>query len=580
MELLFENFEFLADAPNGVQKLRELILQLAVQGKLAAEWRRSHPELVEGSHSAGALLEKINSEKEKQITKGKIKKDKPLPPVGEDEKPYTLPDGWEWVRLGEVTNYGRADKIESNKLAKDSWVLELEDIEKVTSRLLNKVRHKDRMSKSTKNIFFENDVLFGKLRPYLDKVVVADENGVCTTEILPLRGYYGIYPAFLRISLKCPFFVDYANSSTHGMNLPRLGTDKGREALFALPPLEEQKRIVAKVDQLMALCDELEKQKERRAKKRVRINKAAIHLLLESKERSEFNANWRRIQDNFALLYDVPENVAQLKQAILQLAVQGKLTSEWRRSHPELVEGAHSASTLLEKIKAEKEKLIAEGKIKKQKPLPPIGDDEKPYDLPRGWEWVKISHLTNVVRGGSPRPAGDPTYYTGSIPFLKVADLTKDENIFLYSYTYSIKEAGLYKTRFVESNTLMLTNSGATLGIPKICTFPTTFNDGVAAFINFPVNLDKVYFYHFLKSKSKWFLETASRGQGQPNLNTEIIKETPFALPPLEEQKRIVAKVDALMHLCDDLETGLSKSQQTAGRLMNAVAQGAMSRSF
>jgi type I restriction enzyme S subunit len=179
------------------------------------------------------------------------------------------------------------------------------------------------------------------------------------------------------------------------------------------------------------------------------------------------------------------------------------------------------------------------------------------------------------VRGGSPRPAGDPTFYGGAIPFLKVGDLTGYEDIYVRTHTYSIKEAGLHKTRFVEADTLMLTNSGATLGIPRICTFPTTFNDGIAAFLNLN-NIDKVYLYYFLKSKSAWYLKEASRGQGQPNLNTDIIALTPFPLPPLNEQKRIVEKLEQAMQNCNDLEESIKQSESQNEKLLQQVLREAL----
>lgn len=229
------------------------------------------------------------------------------------------------------------------------------------------------------------------------------------------------------------------------------------------------------------------------------------------------------------------------------------------------------ASELLREIEKEKQKLIIEGKIKASKPLPEIKPDEIPYNLPKGWEWVRLGQITNIVRGGSPRPAGDPRFYDGHIPFLKVADLTAKNEMYLPKYTYSIKEAGLHKTRMVPPDTLMLTNSGATLGIPKICTFQTTFNDGVAAFILMNKELHKPFFYYFLSSKTYYFLNEASRGQGQPNLNTEIIGDTIVGLPPFSEQHRIVAKIDQLMTLCDELEKQIDATGSKQTNLLNSV---------
>ncbi|ULQ61047.1 restriction endonuclease subunit S [Brucepastera parasyntrophica] len=262
----------------------------------------------------------------------------------------------------------------------------------------------------------------------------------------------------------------------------------------------------------------------------------------------------------------------KLRQTILQEAIEGKLTKAWRNANP-VKKGNpdYDAETLLAKINQEKEKLIAEGKIKKQKTLVPIKPEEVPFDLPDGWVWTKLGKIASIVRGGSPRPAGSKQYYDGNIPFLKVADLTADQNIFLNTHTYTIKETGLFKTRYIEADTLLLTNSGATLGIPKICTFPTTFNDGIAAFIDMIPELNKLFLYYFLKEKSNWFLTEAARGQGQPNLNTDIIGNTHIPLPPLAEQKAIVDRVEKLLAFVDELEKQASTRKLQAEELMQAV---------
>jgi type I restriction enzyme S subunit len=233
-----------------VKKLRESILQEAVQGKLVLQNSRDE--------SAEILFEKIKKEKEQLIKNKKIKKEKALPVISDDEIPYVLPYGWKWCRLGDVCNYGSTKKIESNEIDKNTWLLDLEDIEKTTSKLLCKKKFSEKPSLSSKNIFEKNDVLYSKLRPYLDKVLLAEDSGVCTSEILPLRGHFGLEPKYLRFYLKNPCFLNYVSELTYGVKMPRLGTIDGRNALFPLPPLEEQKRIVEKIDSLMSFCDSLE----------------------------------------------------------------------------------------------------------------------------------------------------------------------------------------------------------------------------------------------------------------------------------------------------------------------------------
>ena len=172
---------------------------------------------------------------------------------------------------------------------------------------------------------------------------------------------------------------------------------------------------------------------------------------------------------------------------------------------------------------------------------------------------MKIKHLASVVRGGSPRPAGDPQYYEGNIPFMKVADITKDDNIFVNDCEYTIKEAGLSHTRMIEPHTLLLTNSGATLGVPKINTFKTTFNDGIAAFLDLDKSLDIYFAYYSLKARTKYFLDSASLGIGQPNLNTDIIGSTYLAIPHIEEQYDIV---EFLNTKCSEIDQLISIKQQ------------------
>ena len=260
----------------GIKKLRELILELAVRGKLVPQDANDEP--------ASELLKRIEAEKARLIAEGKIKSKSPLTPllqrggstttsstpvisnappfvkgglggIFEEEQPFELPQGWEWTLLGEITNFGTTEKLDL--ISDDTWVLDLEDIEKDTSKLLQKFRFSERRSLSTKNSFLAGDVLYGKLRPYLNKVIVADEDGVCTTEILPFRCYGPFSNNYFKFALKSPYFISYVNARSYGMKMPRLGTEDGRKAYFPLPPLAEQHRIVAKVDELMAICDQL-----------------------------------------------------------------------------------------------------------------------------------------------------------------------------------------------------------------------------------------------------------------------------------------------------------------------------------
>ena len=245
------------------EKLKKSVLQEAIQGKLV-------PQLAEEG-TAQELLEQIKAEKEKLVKEGKLKKsalnntvifrgddNKYYEKVGkkivciEDEVPFEIPDSWVWVRLCAIVDFSKSQTISSSMLDMDSWILDLEDIEKDSGRLLQKKRMKELLSKSDKHLFYKGNVLYSKLRPYLNKVIVADEDGACTTEILAFD-FGHIYNKYAQAYLMSPFFVDYANSDSYGIKMPRLGSKKGNNALFPIPPLREQQRIVEKIEQLMQL---------------------------------------------------------------------------------------------------------------------------------------------------------------------------------------------------------------------------------------------------------------------------------------------------------------------------------------
>ena len=195
--------------------------------------------------------------------------------------------------------------------------------------------------------------------------------------------------------------------------------------------------------------------------------------------------------------------------------------------------------------------------------------DVKDGELPKGWKWVKVSEISNVVRGGSPRPAGDPKYYDGNIPFLKVRDITKDSNPYLTTFEYSIKEAGLHKTRLIKPNTLLLSNSGATLGIPKIAMIDATMNDGIAAFLDLDQR-SNLYLYYFWLSKTKE-LRNINMGAAQPNLNTDIIKNYLVPYCSFSEQQCIVDELESKLTICDKIEETISNSLKQAETLRQSI---------
>jgi len=241
---------------NNVELIKQSILQEAIQGKLTADWREQNTSI----EPASELLERIKAEKAQLIKAKKIKKEKAHPLITEEEIPFEIPSNWVWCRLGVITTYGSSEKIDSQQIKPDTWVLDLVDIEKESSKILQFKTFSERPSLSTKSVFKKGWVLYSKLRPYLDKVVVVPKDGVCTTEILPLPVYSNLTANYFLYTLKGKHFLSYVNSKVGGMKMPRLGTDDGKMALIPIAPVEEQKAIVEKVETLMQKCQALEEE--------------------------------------------------------------------------------------------------------------------------------------------------------------------------------------------------------------------------------------------------------------------------------------------------------------------------------
>lgn len=263
-----------------VSKLKQSILQEAIQGKLTKDWRNQNSKI----EPASELLKRIKAEKAQLIKEKKIKKEKPLPQISKEEIPFELPKNWIWCRLGELTNYGSSEKIDSEDIKENTWVLDLEDIEKESSKIIQRKTFKDRPSLSTKSVFKEGWILYSKLRPYLDKIVVVDKDGVCTTEILPLRVYSNMIAKYMMYGMKGKHFLKYVNSKVGGMKMPRLKTPDGKMALIPIAPVEEQKVIVTEVESLMQKCFELELEIAKSQKSANMLMQAVLKEAFESKE--------------------------------------------------------------------------------------------------------------------------------------------------------------------------------------------------------------------------------------------------------------------------------------------------------
>ena len=501
------------------QQLKNSILQMAVQGKLVPQDLNDEP--------ASVLLRRIKKEKEELIKEGKIKKSKTesfifrgadnlhYEQIGkevrciEDELPFEIPDSWEWIKLGYISTYEQTKaKIKSSQADPNTWELNLEDIEK-GGRLLQKKSVKECKSKGDKTIFHVGDILYSKLRPYLLKIMIADEDGICTSEIVPFRLYGDIYSKYVVYTLKSPFIDGYINSVTYGVKMPRAGTDTMINLYLPLPPLSEQHRIVAKLQELEPLIE------------KYRIAEEQLH---------ELNSN---IKD-------------QLKKSILQYAIEGKLVPQDPNDEP--------ASVLLERIREEKQRLIKEGKIKKDKNESIIFrrdnsyyekingieyciDNEIPFEIPNSWQWARLNNIGNWGAGATPSKSNNEYYSNGTIPWLLTGDLNDG---YITNIPNHITELALEKTsvKLNPSGSVLIAMYGATIGKLGILTFPATTNQACCACLVYKPFYSKYLFFYLLANKRNFVKK--GEGGAQPNISKEKIIKTLIAVPPLKEQIRIV----------------------------------------
>ena len=363
--------------------------------------------------------------------------------------------------------------------------------------------------------------------------------------------------------MKSPYFIWYANESTHGMNLPRMGTDKARLALYPMVSEAEQHRIVAKVNELMALCDQLEKHQTDSNATHKTLVETLLATLTDAADQSEFAKARQRIANHFDTLFTTEQSIDELKQTILQLAVMGKLV-------PQDPNDQHS-SVLLKNIAKEKARLIKEDKIKKQKQLPEISEDEKPFELPMGWEWSRLQEAIDVRDGthDSPKDAiGPDTYplvtsknfYNGTIKFDKARRISAEDH-------FSIS-----KRSFVERYDILFSMIGGNLGNQVMVDDNRPFSvKNVALFKYYDRELTSPFFIKKFLEHLALDLQSQAAGGAQPFVSLGFLRKLVIAIPPIEEQRRIVAKVDQLMHLCDNLKTRLNDAQTTQVRLADAI---------
>ena len=426
----------------------------------------------------------------------------------DEEVPFEIPKGWEWCRLGEISTYAQTKrKINASNADTQLWGLDLEDIEK-GGRLLNIKTVGERKAIGDKTVFNRGDILYSKLRPYLLKILVAPEGGICTPEIIPFTCYGNICKDYIVSFLKSPYVDDYINSATFGVKMPRVSTETMTSLLVPLPPLSEQFRIDTKAKELMPYIDEYGKAQDK-------LNKL-----------------------NEELSYTI-------RKSILQEAIQGKLV-------PQIAEEG-TAQELLELIKEEKQKLVNEGKLKKSTLATSVifrGDDNKywekstecmeciddkiPFEIPSTWCWVRHNQLFEISGGSQP-------------PKSQFVDSPKSGYIRLYQIRdYGSNPMPVYipqekANKITKEGDIILARYGGSLGKvfwAKDGAYNVAMAKVIPLFDSEFVN--KQYLFLFYQSSIYQYLVKDHSRSAQAGFNKDDLKDLFFPLPPLEEQSRIV----------------------------------------
>ncbi|MBE9834355.1 restriction endonuclease subunit S [Escherichia coli] len=551
----------------GIKKLRELILELAVRGKLVPQDPNDEP--------ASELLKRIAAEKAELVKQGKIKKQKPLPEISEEEKPFELPEGWEWARINDIASFTNGYAFKSSEFQNSGvGIVKIGDIDSsgfISTAGMSYVSEK------------KINVLPEEMRVNPGDMVIA-MSGATTGKL----GFNKTKSTFLlnqRVGKIVTYSVDkefiYHYLSTRieenlsislGSAIPNISTAQINNIIIPIPPSDEQVKIIARVKLLISLCDQLEQQSLTSLDAHQQLVETLLGTLTDSQNAEELAENWARISEHFDTLFTTEASVDALKQTILQLAVMGKLVPQDPNDEP--------ASELLKRIAQEKAQLVKEGKIKKQKPLPPISDEEKPFELPEGWEWCKFGLTSEFINGdrGSNYPNKNE-YVSQGIPWINTGHIEKNGTLTVTEMNF-ITEGKFNELRSgkIQKGDLVYCLRGATFGKTA---FVIPYETGAIAsslmIIRPFITEMGGYIYNYLTSPfGRSQIYRFDNGSAHPNLSANSVMLYSFPCPPLTEQYRIFSQVGLLHELCDKLKTRIKTAQQTQLHLADALTDAAI----
>lgn len=536
----------------GIARLRDLILDLAVRGQLV-------PHDTNDEH-ASKFLERIIEEKTILLKQKNIKGSKILSNIKDEEKPFDLPKSWVFTRNKDIFHLKKGKKPKNLSEVKNKFpYLDIEALDR--NNILRYTDDDNCPMSTTEDILVVCDGSRSGL-------VLEGQNGVIGSTLSLI-----VTPKIIQFYIKLIFKQAFQrlNSSMKGAAIPHLDTRSLLTDVIGFPPLEEQKRIVAKVDELMALCDILEKDQSNNLKTHEVLVKTILETLTQAKDTNELQEAWERMSTHFDTLFCTEDSIEQLKQTILQLGVMGKLVKQEPNDEP--------ASGLLKRIAAEKAKLIKEGKIKRQKPLPEITEYEQPFQLPESWEWVKFDYIAenckSALKAGPFGSSLKKSMYVekGYKIYGQEQVISGDEN--LGDYYINQEKFDTLESCSIKPGDILISlvgTIGKVLVLSEECQ-PGIINPRLVKLSLFE-EVNRNYIRHMLAAPFvQNELDEKSHGGTMNILNLGLLRSLVFPLPPVSEQLRIVNKVENLFSICELLKNRIKNAQTIKGLLSKNIVE-------
>ncbi|EIL1352919.1 restriction endonuclease subunit S [Salmonella enterica subsp. enterica serovar Enteritidis] len=545
----------------GIKKLRELILELAVRGKLVPQDSNDEP--------ASVLLERITAEKAELVKQGKIKKSKPLPEISEEEKPFELPEGWEWVRLGDIgeTNIGLTYSPNNIKET-GTPVLRSSNIQNGILDFTDLVRVSGMEIKSSS--YVEDGDLLICARNGSKALVGKNALINSLSEPMAFGAFMAIfrcnYNNYVKIFLDSPSFrrnLDGVDTTT----INQITQSNLKHTLIPFPPEIEQEKIKNTVFELISLCDQLEQHSLTSLDAHQQLVETLLTTLTDSQNAEELAENWARISEHFDTLFTTEASIDALKQTILQLAVMGKLVPQDPNDEP--------ASELLKRIAQEKAQLVKDGKIKKQKPLPPISDEEKPFELPDGWEWCLFEDVVDI-QSGITKGRNLANRKLISIPYLRVANVQRGYLDLSEVKEIDIPEEEKDKYHVIKGD-LLITEGGDwdTVGRTTVWCHDWYIANQNHVFKGRIIgqDIDPYWLETYMNSpySRDYFASASKQTTNLASINKTQLRGCPVAIPPSSEADKIMLKLNDFNELCEKLKLKIQSAQQTQLHLADAL---------